>query len=330
MDKITGNYLIQANRDFPLDCETLEALQGNVVLGDILGNIGGDRIILRGCVQEEAGAHVSEGYVFIRTIDFPNGEILRFEGGDTSSGVYVRKEDMEVSAMGYRYPKAYTRRSLACGSGQEMFEWEEFRPVTDTASLAAALADVAEELRGKIAGLTRSPLGVVELWAGQGVPEGYALCDGRAMLITSYPELYKTIGSAFNACANPNGIPYTTPEGYFRLPDLRGRFVVGFHDSDNDYLANGMSGGEKQHYLTEREMPVHVHNMKDYYYAESYSNKGLDYDRVDVNSNLGSKSSDWDNKNLLYYRHGTESSGGGGAHENRPPYYVMAYIMRLK
>ena len=27
MDKITGNFLSQANKDFPLDCETLEYLQ---------------------------------------------------------------------------------------------------------------------------------------------------------------------------------------------------------------------------------------------------------------------------------------------------------------
>lgn len=33
MEKILGNFLTQANRDFPLDCETLEYLQGLSALG---------------------------------------------------------------------------------------------------------------------------------------------------------------------------------------------------------------------------------------------------------------------------------------------------------
>ena len=40
--------MTQANRDFPLDCETLEYLQGLSALGALAGNVGGDRIVLWG------------------------------------------------------------------------------------------------------------------------------------------------------------------------------------------------------------------------------------------------------------------------------------------
>jgi len=42
MDKITGNYLTQANKDFPLDCETLDYLQRLVDMAVLAGKIPGD------------------------------------------------------------------------------------------------------------------------------------------------------------------------------------------------------------------------------------------------------------------------------------------------
>ena len=49
MDKITGNYLTQANKDFPLDCETLDYLQRMVDLAVLAGNFAGAGVVLYGC-----------------------------------------------------------------------------------------------------------------------------------------------------------------------------------------------------------------------------------------------------------------------------------------
>lgn len=49
MDKISGNFLTQANRDFPLDCETLDYMQNLAALSALAANIGGDRVVLFGC-----------------------------------------------------------------------------------------------------------------------------------------------------------------------------------------------------------------------------------------------------------------------------------------
>lgn len=51
----TGNFLTQPNKDFPLDCETLEMLQANAALVAALGNIAGDKVILSGCEASANG-----------------------------------------------------------------------------------------------------------------------------------------------------------------------------------------------------------------------------------------------------------------------------------
>lgn len=333
MDKVIGNYLTQENRDFPLDCETLEAIQTNMALLGMLGNIAGDCVILRGCELSQDGASRSEGYVFVRTSAFPGGEVLRFEGGAVGGGMYLRQEDVCVTAQGYEYPKAYTRRSLAPGVGAENFDWNDFREIKTFADLAARISDLADSLKQESARFAPPPLGVVQMWAGARVPDGYALCDGRELRTEEYPELYKALGVVFNMAYSANGTRYSTSAGFFRLPDLRGRFVVGYHDSDNDYKSMGVAGGEKKHRLSSDEMPEHSHRFKDYYYPEKGNYKNVvdqPRDFLNINGNVGSAGTDTDNDALLYYFHDTNKMGGGAAHENRPPYYVLAYIMRLK
>ena len=44
MDKIIGNYTSQPHSNFPLDCETMEYIQNNQHLAEMLGAIAGDRV----------------------------------------------------------------------------------------------------------------------------------------------------------------------------------------------------------------------------------------------------------------------------------------------
>ena len=108
-------------------------------------------------------------------------------------------------------------------------------------------------------------------------------------------------------------------DGSNGTPDLRGRFVVGYDERDADYRPVGKTGGEKTHKLTSDQMPSHNH---------SYTFKGADL-------NL-----DWDNDNYFYDASNhydsngntkyTDYTGGDQPHENRPPYFALCYIMRVK
>lgn len=95
-------------------------------------------------------------------------------------------------------------------------------------------------------------------------------------------------------------------DGANGTPDLRDRFVVGAGSS----YAVGATGGEATHTLTTDEMPTHAH---------SYT----------VISGQGGTIAMSGGAIYGSYPATTGSAGGGQAHENRPPYYALAYIMKL-
>ncbi|MDE5688581.1 MAG: phage tail protein [Paramuribaculum sp.] len=327
MEKILGNFIHQPNRDFPLDAETLDYLQNLTSISAIVGNIAGDKVILCGCESTDDGVRRNPGWVFVKTKLFPNGEILYWEGGSTTSGMYLKQERVGVTVNNVEYGEAYTKRSLMPGIGDEWFGWDTF---TELRTISELIKE-NKSLQEKLDVVQTTPIGAVILWAGGNPPDGYVLCDGRELSTASYPELYEVIGSAYNSAVSSNGINYSTTVGNFRVPDLRGRFVVGQHDSDNDYKTKGSGGGDKKVVLTENQLPGHSHNLKDYYFAEDGSSaSGCNFDRMNVNKKIGSGKHDFNNTVLIYVEHDTKETGKGESHENRPPYYVLAYIMRAK
>ena len=320
MKKTIGNYLAQPSRNFPLDAEGLDTIQKNTMMVAILGNICGDRKILSGCGG--VGNTRAPGYIFLRTADFPEGEVIYFEGGTVSGSVYLKKENVRISAYGTDYPQAYTTRSLAPGVGVEQYTWSDFAPVATNAQLAALIAEHTLQ----ISLLAPPPLGVVQMFAGTSPPTNYLLCEGQQLPVAEYPALYAAISAAYPAVG-----------GQFRLPDLRGKFIVGFHPTDTEYNAVGKTGGEKAHTLTAAELPEHKHKLWMQYGGFRHGDGGTKYTPVGLigyNSDNGSA--------LTSMSRAGETEGGndraaslsltpkGVAHENRPPYYTLAYIMRVK
>lgn len=307
MKQTQGRYLLQPDKDFPADCEMLDYIQTNAHIVSIIGNIAGDKAVLLGCDAADNGARRSEGYVFLRTREHPEGEVLFWEGGATGSGMYLKQETLGVQAQGYDYPQAYVRRSLAPGVGAENYLWADFHEAQTLPELRAELAT----LRLKLENIRPAPLGTVELWAGKGVPEGYLLCDGQQLRQTDYPELFAAIGTAYNNGYDYNGRRLTTTEGFFRLPDLRSRFVVGQNAGDDDYKEVGAIGGEKTHRLSVEELPAHSHTLHTVPWGRRFTGGGS-ANQLDAGEGA------------------TGNTGGNRAHENRPPYYALAYIMRVK
>ena len=123
MKQIQGRFLLQSNKDFPADCEMLDYMQTNAHVVSIIGNLAGDKAILLGCALTGGGTQRSEGYVFLRTKEHPEGEVLYWEGGSISGGMYLKQAAIPVQAQGYEYPQAYVERSLAPGVGEENYKW---------------------------------------------------------------------------------------------------------------------------------------------------------------------------------------------------------------
>jgi hypothetical protein len=112
------------------------------------------------------------------------------------------------------------------------------------------------------------------------------------------------------------GLDYNVERGFALCngangtPDLRGTFIVGL--GTGDYATIGNTGGEETHILTEDEMPNHSHNIA---IDTSHDGDGGSTSVQGVDAQVGLVS--------------TKTTGSDQPHENRPPYYVLAYVMKV-
>ena len=100
-------------------------------------------------------------------------------------------------------------------------------------------------------------------------------------------------------------------------PDLRDRFVVG---AGNSYKI-GNTGGQKEVVLTEKQLPKHKHLM---WFNGNYEQNpwGSAKNPYSYYSDRGVLTTA---KTLNY----NQPVGENKPHENRPPYYALAYIMKI-
>jgi microcystin-dependent protein len=95
-------------------------------------------------------------------------------------------------------------------------------------------------------------LGMVKLFAGTFVPNGWAECNGQLLNIHSSEALYSIILNTYG------GDGMTT----FALPDLRGRIPVGLGTQGGTTYEQGKAGGAESTKLSVKQMPSHVHTAK--------------------------------------------------------------------
>lgn len=161
--------------------------------------------------------------------------------------------------------------------------------------------DIKDYIDKKLGGMAGAniPRGLIAMWNGVSVPEGWALCNGQIV------EDLQT-------------------------PDLSGKFIVGWSSGNEDYNLIGNTGGQEKVTLSTQEIPSHVHNFADAYFIEAQSDLVGANGTQWIGSNLsGSNKTDRDNSYVCLWDHDTRAAGGGQPHENRPPYYVLAYIIKL-
>jgi len=105
-------------------------------------------------------------------------------------------------------------------------------------------------------------------------------------------------------------------DGSLGTPNLAAKFVVGYDATPGDYNTIGNTGGEEEHALTVFENAQHSHRVFEST-AGGGANQALSGGNIVANSSATA--------GLDFV---TEESGAGNPHENRPPYFVIAYIMK--
>lgn len=133
------------------------------------------------------------------------------------------------------------------------------------------------------------PAGLICMWSGSTPPDGWALCDGTN-----------------------------------NTPDLRGRFVLGSSETH----AMGETGGEETHTMTLSELASHYHYQK---ISDTNGNiKTMSKTKTQTTSGTGlilhSDIRGYDGFNDATM---TGTAGSSTPFDIMPPYYTLAYIMKL-
>lgn len=163
---------------------------------------------------------------------------------------------------------------------------------------------------GKVA-TSEVPIGAIIMWSNYNsnpIPSSYALCDGTA-----------------------------------GTPDLRGRFILSSGAGLPPLTSRsiGQTGGVETVTLTTSQIPSHYHDVTgstsqdgDHYHTSYVVNSSqyqtgslIDaYSGYNVFQDVNTTNAGIHNHNINF---DSGYTGGGQFHENMPPFYVLAYIMRI-
>jgi microcystin-dependent protein len=152
------------------------------------------------------------------------------------------------------------------------------------------------------------PAGIIAPFAGGLTPDGWLLCDGSLLYITDYPDLFAAIQWVYGG--------YDDNENRFKLPDVRGRMIAGVDVGQAEFEAWGQKGGEKTHVLSIAEIPSHNHNFN---YRNSTGVAGAPYYPGVLQGYTATTG---------YSFQAVSPVGGGGAHNNLPPYMALNFIIK--
>ncbi|MBR7035647.1 MAG: hypothetical protein IKI25_07845 [Bacteroidales bacterium] len=227
-----------------------------------------------------------------------NGELLPLTAGTSTGNYYHIVEHKDgIEAQGTLYADArVTRYAERTSSSASAIEVSSVVDLTGRANKGETIANQF------------LPKGAIIMWSGswdsESIPKGFVLCNGN------------------------NGQPVNG----VTIPDLRGKFIVGGNGSDSDFNtpgsvdSQGNPRGSKTHTLTVNEMPSHSHAISDdseyFAIADNHGTEGV--------GEGGSGARAWNTENSTQkHIYNTQPKGGGQPFKHLPPYYVLAFLIKV-
>jgi len=289
------HFLENGNQKFPLSTAALDFIQEQIKLVYGLTDLAGTNIIIKNSTATANGLIIF------------GGELLPLSG-TPSRYIYVDQQVESLSIEGFegnvRTSRIAVYSSAMSRTATQQALASQFTVLKNISTLMAEFEEAKQH---------HVPMGAIMIWSGTiaDIPTGWALCNGQ------------------------NG-----------TPNLQARFIVGagnsiVMDGSVGYqYPVGATGGKNKVTLSTDEMPTHNH-------GGSTSASGVHSHSVSVTGampqNYGGGSS-WNSANLdakssetpstsvsaaSAHSHTISNAGGNVAHENRPLYYALAYIMKV-
>jgi microcystin-dependent protein len=155
------------------------------------------------------------------------GGNLKFTGTLTVDGAVTINNSLTAGAMS---GSSLSLTSSFTLGGKTLTGLNTSATLADSTQEAPSSYTVKTHVAGQI-GAHGVPKGAILMWSGTiaGIPSGWVLCDGRAAVNSQI------------------------------IPDLRGKFIVGYNENDPDFSTVGKNAGAKDIFLSSSQLPQHTH-----------------------------------------------------------------------
>lgn len=353
----TQYFTTNNNQKFPLSTEALAFMQEQIKLAYGLTDLAGANIIVREPTASKNGLVIYDGELLPLTGTPPTTTaaarqtaITIAEHTETMSVEGKFEGNIRTTRVASYVSTRIVRPQRVGGTGQQQKMLSAFTKLKNISTLMAELDEAKKHVM---------PKGSIIAWSGtcdcDHVPYGFIPCGGffggssnrfspdgdgtkeKAKWEAKYAGL--NISVTIRAVNNGSvaGVRIASCNGV-TIPDLTDRFIVQAGMSYQE----GSTGGANTVTLTVNQIPSHnhggitnngtpdgAHKHKGAY--KDYQNSGRDYGwpYISQSNDNGTHDVPWGDGESGKHTHTIPAQGGGQAHENRPPYYALCYLIKV-